>query len=254
MAKSKGLSHELPITRNWDDALDALHHLLMKKWYYVGIASNTKKGKPGTRLEASVEFSRKRADYSDSFKALLGLSRNHFAELQAKIDKAKWEGGGKADVWHLKNATSQLPKGAAVIELGQKSLGSLLGGGEMARTAWLILDAKCSVSDQNNCMMLLKKVLGDKGYTKTALSAAKTESKQKKAPAQRTKALDLRGARQPGSLVLMLKGDFAQVVPTISPAEKALLLDYFDQLEARGESNAGHKELRERIERALKNQ
>lgn len=250
MAKT-GLNHDLALTRNWDDALDALHHLLMNKWYYVGIATNTKAG--GSLIESGVNFSRKRTDYEGQFKELLGLSRNRFGELAEKIEKTKWEGGGKADIWHLKQATRGLPKGSAVIELNQKSLGSVLTGSSKGRGAFVILDGKAAISDQNNAMMLIKKVFTDKAYTKKALLAAKNAKKAKKAPPQRSQKLDIRGARQPGSLVLMLRGDFNNVAPTVSPAEKALLLDYFDQLEARGEANAGHKELRAKVEKALKN-
>ena len=243
MGTTSGFVHALGVTRNWDNALDALHHLLLKKWYYLGIASNTKKGASGNLLTDSLDFSRKRSDTEG--KAILGLGRNSFSELMALVNQQKWGAGGEADVWHLKSGWKELPSGTCLIELNQNFLFSALTGSkENKRTAFVVLDGKAAVQDQTNSLLLVKKVFTDKGYTQEQLKEARSSKANEPKLVQ---AAAKKPGRQPGGLVMALQEDFEGVVKTLTLGERNSLETYFNQLEARKEANANHRQLQEKV-------
>lgn len=240
----QGFTHQLPMTRNWTQAMNALHYLLLRKWYYVGIVTNTKR-KSNKLLKKGVEFSRRRENLDTGLRSILNLKENSYADLKTKIRQQRVKMGQNRDVWHFGSNWKELPKGTAIIELHQSLLRTLLGHSDV-RNAFVILDGKASIADQNRVMSLIAKVFQEKEFMERALEKAKHDSKQpilKRAAVQRE-------ARQPGPLMVQLREDFSQVMPSVNASEKALLDDYFERLKKSGQATAAHEKLQKSIERA----
>lgn len=233
--KGQAFKHSLSGGRDWDDALNAIHILLLRKWYYVGLPCNTLKG--GKIADKGLNFARKRANLPEDAQKLIRMTITNFNALRKKIRLKQVQGGQDRDVWHLTGSWKDFPEGAKLIEIKQSKLTDLLGIGE-PRMAYIVLDGKAGAAEADNAMKLVHKVLVDKAYTAKVLAAAKQGGPEKPV----TKALDLKGARKPGGLVMAMR-DEPTVAATLTLAEVAILLDYFKKLKAVGDFNDEHARL-----------
>ncbi|MDT8446073.1 MAG: hypothetical protein RRB13_04160 [bacterium] len=240
----QGFTHELPITRNWNEAMNALHYLLLRKWYYVGLVTNTQRDS-NKLLKKGVEFSRRRENLDVGLRSILDMKENSYLVLKEKIRHQRIKMGQNRDVWLLGSSWKELPKGTAVIELHQSLLRTLLGKKDV-RNAFVILDGKASMTDQNTVMVLVGKIFAEREFALKILEKAKKDSKQ---PAL-IKAMVQRETRQPGPLLVKLRDNFDEVMPTLNEAEKKLLDSYFDRLKVSGQHTADHDKLQKSVERA----
>ncbi|MDH5560720.1 MAG: hypothetical protein OEY59_07680 [Deltaproteobacteria bacterium] len=249
----QGFNHDLPVNRDWDKALDAIHYLLLKKWYYISIASNTKKGFFGSNVKKEVFIKRKRKNLPDELKSILKMKLSTFEDLKGKIRHKQIQSGGNKDIWHFQDNWKEFPKGTKVIEIHQKLLKNLITNDQKLRKAYVVLDGKCNVSEQNTAMMLINRVLESKSYTASTLSnisSIKSEISKNPAAAKRIEPtlkktvgkIDVTRTKMPGELIVMIKED-KKILSSITFAEKELLLNYLSKLKETGQYSKTHQNI-----------
>jgi len=234
--KGQAFKHVLSGGRDWDEALNAIHILLLRKWYYIGLPCNTLKG--GKIADKGLNFARKRANLAEEAQKLIKMTIVNFNALRKKIRLKQVQGGQDRDVWHLTGSWKDFPEGAKLIELKQNKLTDLLGISE-PRMGYVVLDGKAGAAEADNAMKLVHKVLVDKAYAAKVLTAAKSGNNGEK---PLTKALDLKSARNPGGLVMAMR-DEPQLANSLTAAEVVVLLDYFKKLQKTGDYNDEHARL-----------
>ena len=178
MKFGQGCVHELPLGRNWEKAMDAIHIILSRKWYYIGIATNTKKAFFNKILKKGMTFTRRQKDITEETSEILKVKFSTLEDLNVKIKDKIIRGGGDKDVWHFKEKWREFPKGTKVIVLYQQVLQSFFSSDPDFRRATLILDGRCAVADQNNAMLIIRKVFLEKGYSNRILKLKSPEVKQ----------------------------------------------------------------------------
>jgi len=178
MKFGQGCVHELPLGRNWEKAMDAIHIILSRKWYYIGIATNTKKAFFNKILKKGMTFTRRQKDITEETSEILKVKFSTLEDLNVKIKDKIIRGGGDKDVWHFKEKWREFPKGTKVIVLYQQVLQSVFSSDPDFRRATLILDGRCAVADQNNAMLIIRKVFLEKGYSNRILKLKSPEVKQ----------------------------------------------------------------------------
>ncbi len=174
----QGCVHELPLGRNWEKAMDAIHFVLTRKWYYIGIATNTKKGFFNKILKKGMTFSRRQKDITKETGDILKVKFSTLEDLNVKIKNKTIRGGGDKDVWHFKEKWREFPKGTKVIVLYQQVMKSVFTTNPDFRRAILFLDGRCAVTDQNNSMLIIRKVFLEKGYSNRILKLKTPEIKK----------------------------------------------------------------------------
>ena len=174
----QGCVHELPLARNWEKAMDAIHFILTRKWYYIGIATNTKKGFFNKILKKGMTFSRRQKDISQETADILNVKFSTLKDLNVKIKDKTIRGGSDKDVWHFKEKWREFPKGTKVIVLYQQVMKSVFTADPDFRRATLFLDGRCAVADQNNAMLIIRKVFLEKGYSSKILKLKTSDTKQ----------------------------------------------------------------------------
>ncbi len=228
--KGQAFNHALPMTRNWDDTLDTIHYLLLKKWYYVAIATNTKRG--GKLLKNGLGLERKRKSLPEEMQTILKLKISSFEGLKKKIRQKQLKSGEDRDVWHFSSQWKEFPEGTKVIELTQANLSGMVKSKGATKICYIVLDGKATTVDVNTCMFIVHKVFSDKAYAAKVLKEVEKLKKQG-GPAgmepQLKKAVDIRGARQPGTVMMELR-DHPKEVENVTDAEWYLLQGYFEKL------------------------
>jgi len=255
--QGQAFNHELPLRRDWETALDAIHFMLLRKWYYVGIATNTKKGVFGSVVKKGMIIERKRKNLPEELKIILKMKISTFDDLKSKIRQKQISDGGNKDVWHFKTKWKEFPKGSKIIQLHQQLLKSFITGSNNYRKAFIVMDGKCSPTDQNVTMMIIKRIFENKKYThkiiKEISHLKEEDSLKKEGPSkvepklrQSTGKIDLVKTRLPGSLVVELRDNKA-AIKTLKPKERELLLDYLAKLKTKGEFSSIHESIENQI-------
>ena len=243
----QAFNHQLATGRDWDEALDVIYWLLMKKWYFTAIGANTKRG-AGGRQTQSLHLQRRRKQLPDELQAILKMKLNSLTKTK---DKSKVLSLGLKDVWHMKTPWEEFPEGTKIIEIYQSALSSLIKSTAAKKRAYIILDGKANTVEVNTAMKVIHKIVSDKGYT----ARMRKEVRSKKAAGgtvvapKLTKQLDYKGARSPGGLLLLLLDEPVQV-RGVSDPEFDLLKDYLMELKRSGRFEEEH----ERIAKLIKTQ
>ncbi|MDX2471717.1 MAG: hypothetical protein QNL04_14195 [SAR324 cluster bacterium] len=237
----QGFSHQLSMNRDWNEAMNALHYILLRKWYYIGIVTNTKM-KSNKLLKHGVEFSRRRTKVDVGLNSILDLRENSYLGLKKKIRDHRQKTGKNNDIWHFSSNWKELPAGTCLVELHQSLLRTLLGKKDV-RNAFVVFDGKASVKDQNSAMMIINKVLTEKEFTEKLLEKAKNDQSE---PCL-TKQVHI---RQPELLIRFLQENFIMVISSVIPEEKILLDKYFDHLKLSGQQTGELDTLQKKVLRA----
>lgn len=245
----QAFDHELDSSRDWEETLDALHYLLVQKWYYVAIASNTKGG-PFTLIQKKkINLKRTKKDIPEELEIVLKMRMATFGELDGRI-KAKVMVGGNKDIWHFKSRWKEFPQGTSVIEVHQRPLWNLLSNDPVYRKAFIIIDGQAKVEHQNQAMFIISKVLHNKEHCEKTLKKAEKEpvkeAKSKKRP--RT----IYTGRPTGELILLLKESFGIHVRTLSVEERVALGYYLENLHRTGQDDDSHQELHDKLKKHYK--
>ena len=241
--QGQGFSHQLAINRDWCDAMNALHYILLRKWYYIGIVTTTKRNS-NKLLQKGVEFSRRRESLDVGLRSILNLGENSYRDIKEKIRQQRIKSGQNRDIWHFSSDWKEMPKGTALIEVHQSLYRTLLGSKDV-RNGFVVLDGRASMTDQNSAMQIINKIFSEKDFTARILEKAKKDKDQPNL----VKAENSRNARKPGTLILKLKEDFAKVMPSITAVEKTLMDKYFDHLKLTEQHSKEHDKLQKMIER-----
>lgn len=237
--EGQGLEHNLSGSRNWEQALDAIHLTLLDKWYYVAIISNTNGGIT-TPIRKRLNSRRKKKQIPEELKEIFKVRSGTVKKLNKMILEKQYEMGNK-DIWYFSGKWKTFPKGTSVIELLQRPrFNRMIFGNPKFRRAFVILDGACKVEHQNQAMFAVNKVMKDKKFVKEVL-----EAKRKK---ERTR-LDVKPKphRTPADMVIKLK-KARHLMETITVEEKAVLDQYFRYLDDRGEFNKSHKAMKEDLD------
>lgn len=264
-SKGQSFQHELSHSRNWEEAMDALHILFSHTPFYASIVTNTTKSFLGSRiLIGKLNLVRSKKKLSKELKDILSIKFSTFSALKEKIrDKSVWDSAGERDVWHFTSRWKEFPKGSKIIELYQKKRAVLFSPMPGFRRAFVVLDARCSVAEINSVMFNIKKIFDNKKFTQRVLTGhthAKKKTltrnvetqlifEQKKNNSQdKTKKGDelIRG-RGPATILLLLRENFNFHIRTITLEEKATLYAYFENLKTRGESSIEHEEMERKV-------
>ena len=239
-AKGQAFNHVLPMNRSWDEALDAIHYLLLKKWYYVAVATNTKRG--GKVIKNHLGLERKRRALPEGMESILKLKMNSFQGLKKKIREKQLKNGEDRDVWHFSSQWAEFPEGTKVIELTQTQLSKVITGDSGGKTAYVIIDGKANTIDINTSMMIINKIYKNKEYTAKILGEVKKMKNSAKAEPTLTRHIDTSNARQPGTVLILLR-DHPHQVNNVSPGERQLMDGYFETLKGRGQYTEMHKQI-----------
>ena len=241
--KGQAFSHQLSLSRNWNEGLNALHYILLKKWYYIGIITNTRRNS-NKLLSQGVEFSRRREKVDVGLRSILDLKENSYLELKNKIRTQRLKSGKNNDVWHFGSTWKELPAGTNIIELHQSLIRTLLGK-KGVRNAFIVLDGKATVGDQNAAMMIINKILTEKEFTERLLEKAKEDSEEPTLTQSPTEVV-----RNPVTLFKDLMDNFVMVGSSVSVAEKKLLDIYIDELQREGEYGTDEAKTHKQLERS----
>lgn len=236
----QGFSHQISMSRDWNEAMNALHYILLRKWYYVGIITNTKMNS-NKMLKHGVEFSRRRKKVDVGLRSILDLKENSYLGLKKKIRDQRKKTGKNNDIWHFGSNWKELPAGTCLVELHQSLLRTLLGKKDV-RNAFVIFDGKASVKDQNAAMMIINKVLNEKEFTDKLLEKAKKDQEEP----DLTKTAH---TRNPDVVLAGLQENFLMLMPSVTAEEKKLLDLYFDRLKITGNQTPDLDKLQRKIER-----
>lgn len=250
-ARGQGFSHELSMRRDWEEALDALHFMLLRKWYYVGIATNTKRGIFNKVLKQGIAFERKRTQIPEEMKSVLNISMGQFDKLKEKIEqKRRTKRGEDKDVWHFTTQWKEFPEGTKIVELYQKMASSMLKAKPTYKRGFIVLDGKCNTSDQNTVMLLMKKIFENKDYTKKILYEVEKMKKEKGQTDEpeivKKDTLPKGDSRTPGTLLIELKENPGSIT-SVTDYEKGLLLDYFQKLRRQEAFTQEHEVIETRL-------
>lgn len=235
--QGQAFNHVLAAGRDWPQALDTVHYLLLRKWYYLGIA--TLEGSKGQKMG----MQRKRKALPEEMQSLLKIKMQSLIRLKQKIKEKQIAGEQDRDVWHFTAAWEEFPKGAKVIELSHEGGNGLIKNGSSQRFAYVILDGSAGAMEVNTAMKLVHKVIKDKDYCLRLLKEVDRILKEKGPKALEpkiVKAPDYLDARKPGTLLLLLRDDPKQVA-SASMGELVLLKDYLAQLKESGQYGASHR-------------
>ncbi|MDT8447479.1 MAG: hypothetical protein RRB13_11360 [bacterium] len=248
-SEGQAFDHELESSRDWETTLDALHYLLVQKWYYVAIASNTKGGAFTLIQKKKIDIHRGRKDIPEELEIILKMRMATFGELDGRI-KQKMMVGGNKDIWHFKTQWKELPKGTSVIQIYQRPLWNLLSSDPVYRKAFIIIDGQAEVEHQNQAMFIISKVLHNKEHCEKILKKAEKEPVKEAKPMKRRRTIYT--GRPTGELILLLKESFGIHVRTLSVEERVALGYYFDKLHRTGEEDESHKDLQEHLKKYYK--
>lgn len=124
-----------------------------------------------------MTFKRRQKDITDETSEILKVKFSTLEDLNVKIKDKIIRGGGDKDVWHFKEKWREFPKGTKVIVLYQQVLQSIFSSDPDFRRAILILDGRCAIADQNNAMLIIRKVFLEKGYSNRILKLKPPETK-----------------------------------------------------------------------------
>ena len=237
----QGFSHQLSLSRDWNEAMNALHYILLRKWYYIGIVTNTKR-QSNKLLKQGVEFSRRRTKVDVGLSSILDLKENSYLGLKKKIRDQRKKTGKNNDIWHFSSEWKELPAGTCLVELHQSLLRTLLGKKDV-RNAFVVFDGKASISDQNSAMMIIHKILSEREFTDKLLEKAKLDREEPTL----TKAAN---PRKPEHLVEILQDNFLMLFSSVIPEEKILLDKHFDKLRLAGDQSPELDSLQKKLERA----
>ena len=232
-------SHTLKSDRDWERALNAIHKLLLFKWYYAGIVSNTFGGMLNSADKNKYNTDRIKGDVSADFKSFFTNHIGHMRALATMIRDNEEEKGAK-DVWYLSKDWADFPKGTCVIEMHQKYVG-ITGKGR--REAYCFLDGSCKQEHQVNAMYVVNKVLTNYTYTEQVNAPTflvDPSGKDAKKPNRKTELGH--------NLAIKLKKDFKLHAPHLSMTDKATLDQYFKYLETKNQLTGSLKELREKVD------
>ncbi|MDX2470178.1 MAG: hypothetical protein QNL04_06330 [SAR324 cluster bacterium] len=241
--KTQAFNHQLHQSRDWDQALDVIHWILAKKWYFTAIATNNKKG-TGGRLSNQLFIQRKCNAVTEEIEALFKIQLNGILQKANKVDKFRIN---ERDVWHLTSTLEEFPKGTKIIEIHQLALSSLIKSTKSKKSAFVILDGKASAMEVNTVMKFVHKLITDKNYCTRLSKEVAIQKKVQKKPAEPKKALNYKDARSPGGLLLTLMDEPVQV-RGVSAAEYDLLKDYMAELKSLGH----FQDIHEKVQRLLK--
>ncbi len=235
--QGQAFNHVLASGRDWSQALDSVHYLLLRKWYYLGIATLE-----GSKSQV-MGMQRKRKSLPEEMQSLLKLKMQSLIRLKQKIKEKQLSGEQDRDVWHFTAAWEEFPKGAKVIEMAQESSTGLIKTTAPTRFAYIILDGAAGALEVNTAMKLVHKVIKDKEYCVRLLQEVERILREKGPKALEpkiTKAPDFVDARKPGTLLLLLRDDPKQVA-SASLGELVLLKDYLARLKEAGQYGSSHK-------------
>lgn len=233
--EGQGFCHDVPSNMDWEETLDMIHFVLLNKWFYVSLASNTKKGLFGPKIlpKNRINIQRKKKEVPEELESLLKLKGSSFNKLSKKIEHQQKMGGNK-DIWHFKGKWEEFPNGTSIIEIRQQPTLNKLSNHPIYRKAFIILDGQSDVEQQHNAMRLINKILTHKEYAKKLRAKVKTEKPKENAVTKRPSAGVYQG-RPVTDLALKLQEAFGVTVRTLSIDEEAALRLYFNKLEERGE-------------------
>ena len=226
---TQGFNHQLHQSRDWDQALDVIHWILAKKWYFTAIATNNKKG-AGPRQAGQLYFQRKRNTLTEETEALFKMQLLGLAKKANKVDKFRIH---EKDVWHLNSTMEEYPEGTKIIEIHQFALSSLIKSTKSKKSAFIILNGKASAIEVNTVMKFIHKLITDKNYCTKLGKEVIIQKKAKKKPSEPKASLNYKDARSPGGLLLTLMDEPVQV-RGVSAAEYDLLKDYMAELKSLG--------------------
>ncbi|OGG97196.1 MAG: hypothetical protein A2527_10290 [Candidatus Lambdaproteobacteria bacterium RIFOXYD2_FULL_50_16] len=239
--------HQLEPSRDWEKTLDALHFLLVQKWYYVAIASNTWGGFLNNP-QKKVNLKRKKMDVPEELSALLKIKLASFKELAKKIDHQTSYDGAK-DIWHFKSGWKEFPQGTGLIEIHQQTSWSRLSNEPIFRRAFIVIDSKSSPEDQFKIMLLVNKMFKNKAY---ADQTYRRIGKEKINEARIARPSGIYQGRPTSELVIKLKDNFGINVRGITKEERVALGFYFERLRKLSEFDETLKEVETRLLRHFK--
>lgn len=254
----QGFSHELHIARNWERALDAIHITLSDSWYYIAIASNSKRGTFSPRLlKREICLDRQKQNIPKELQTILAMRLQSFQDLNDKIrDKVLTTGGANKDIWMFRSRWKEFPKGTLIVELYQGLFRNIALLNPRYHRAFVILDGRCTVIDQNDTMIRIKRVFQSRRYTEKVIRESdipifKSEpvSTDIVVVEEEEKREEVVRGRLPGGLVMLLLEDFDENIRTITLEEQARLFVYLDQLRDRGERHWWHDDLEVKLEK-----
>jgi len=258
--EGQGVVHELPYSKNWEKAIDALHWILEKKWYYIMIATNTQRGRTSKILKKGMNLDRQNKNLPEELQIVLKMQISTFEGLDSKIRETQLMKGSNKDIWHFKTQWKEFPEGTKVIVLHQPVLKNILFSSHASqRRAFVVIDGKCKMEDQNLVMLAIKKVFKTKGYCESILKRvekARGTCIPKPPPRTTLKVQEERTAKQkeeeknarlPAGLVLLLLDNFEKTIETISDSEFGFIFSYFNKLKTSNEISMEHKTLESRI-------
>ena len=235
----QGLEHNLAASRDWEEALDAIHLSMLDKWYYVAIISNTNGG-INTPIRKVLNTRRKKKEIPKELKEIFKVRSGTVKELNKMIREKQYELGNK-DIWYFSSKWHNFPKGTSVIELRQQSsFNRIFSSKPKFRRAFVVLDGACKVEHQNQAMLHINKVMKNKDFVKAVLESKRKTEKSR---------LDVKPKpqRSPSDMVVALK-KARHVMETLTIEEKAILDQYFRYLDERGEFNSSLQLLKEDLD------
>lgn len=262
LEKSKdgqGIVHELPYSRNWERAIDAIHWILEKKWYYIMIATNTRRGRTSKILKKGMNLDRQNKRLPEELQIVLKMQISTFEGLNSKIRETQLYEGSNKDVWHFKTQWKEFPEGTKIIVLHQSILRSILFNSHAQRKAFVMLDGKCKMAEQNLVLLAIRKVFTSKSYCEGILKrvakargdnipkAPRSISKKETEEIIRKKEDSAKNERGPASLVILLLDRFDSQISDVTDNEFSYMFHYFNKLKEKQEFGMELKTLESRI-------
>ena len=232
-------SHKLPKGRDWESALHAVHKLLLYKWYYAGIVSNTFGGMLNSADKNKYNIEKIKGEISPDFRNFFSNHIGHMRALANMIQDNE-EKKGQKDVWYFSNDWADFPKGTCIIGINQNYRG-VTGIGR--REAYIFLDGSCKQEHQIATMYAVNKILTNNTYTEQVNAKTYLVDPSGKDAKRPNKKIE-----EAHNLVIKLKKDFVGNIGSLNMTEKASLDKYFKYLGTKNQMTGSLKELKVKID------